>query len=98
MPWSNSAHEPQLLGLGAPTAEACVPIACALQQEKPPQREAHAPQRGVVPTHHDQRTPVHSNEDPAQLNKLKKENTWLTNKTKKDAQHHQSLGKRKLNL
>ena len=32
---SNQAHAPQLLSLHAATTEACVPIACAPQQEKP---------------------------------------------------------------
>ena len=48
MPWSNKAHVPQLLSLrsrtrkpqllspSATATEACVPRACALQQEKPP--------------------------------------------------------------
>ena len=38
------AHEPQLLSPSATTTEARVPRACALQQEKPPQWEARAPQ------------------------------------------------------
>ena len=46
------AHEPQLLSLSATTTEARAPRAQALQQEKPPQREACAPQRRVAPTHH----------------------------------------------
>ena len=49
MPRSNEAHAPQLLSLRsrarepqllspcATTTEACMPRACALQQEKPPQ-------------------------------------------------------------
>ena len=53
MLWSNEARVPQLLSLSsracepqllspcATTTEARVPKACALQQEKPPQREAH---------------------------------------------------------
>ena len=56
MPQSNSAHEPQLLSLcskawepqllsaRAATAETQAPTACALNQEKPPQWEAHTPQ------------------------------------------------------
>ena len=35
--------------LRATATEACVPRACALQQEKPPQWEAHAPQQRVAP-------------------------------------------------
>ena len=35
----------------ATTTEARVPRACALQQEKPPQWEACAPQWRVAPTH-----------------------------------------------
>ena len=36
----------------ATTTEACAPRACAPQQEKPPQWEAHAPQRRVAPARH----------------------------------------------
>ena len=62
MPWSNWAHAPQLLSLRsgthepqllsprATTTEAHAPKACALQQERPPQWEAHALQRRVAPT------------------------------------------------
>ena len=35
----------------ATTTETHAPRAHALQQEKPPQREAHAPQQRVAPTH-----------------------------------------------
>ena len=42
MPRSNYAHAPQLLSLRS--------RARALQQEKPPQWEARAPQRRVAPT------------------------------------------------
>ena len=44
------AREPQLLShnFSATTTEASTPRACALQQEKPPQWEAHAPQRRVA--------------------------------------------------
>ena len=57
MPRSNWARAPQLLSLSyracepqplsphATTTEAHAPRACALQQEKPPQWEARAPQR-----------------------------------------------------
>ena len=37
------AHEPLLLSPHATATEACAPRARAPQQEKPPQREAHAP-------------------------------------------------------
>ena len=43
------APEPQLLSLCATTTEACPLRACAPQQEKPPQGEAHARQRRVAP-------------------------------------------------
>ena len=36
----------------AAATEACAPRACALQQEKPAQQEAHAPQHRVAPTLH----------------------------------------------
>ena len=36
----------------ATTTEARAPRACALQQEKPPQREAYTLQRRVAPTRH----------------------------------------------
>ena len=42
------AREPQLLSLSATTTEAHMPRAHALQQEKPPQWEAHALQRRVA--------------------------------------------------
>ena len=48
---SSRAREPQLLGPRATTTEARAPRACALQQEKPPQREAHARQRRAAPAH-----------------------------------------------
>ena len=37
MQWSNSARVPQLLSPCTTTTEARTPIACAPQQEKPPQ-------------------------------------------------------------
>ena len=43
------AREPQLLSPRATTTEARAPRACALQQEKPPQWEARAPQWRVAP-------------------------------------------------
>ena len=45
------AHMPQLLSPQATTPEAQALTAHALQQEKPPQWEAHAPQRRVAPAH-----------------------------------------------
>ena len=45
------AREPQLLSSHAATTEARMPGAHALQQEKPPQREACAPQPRVAPAH-----------------------------------------------
>ena len=45
------SREPQLLSPHATTTEAQVPSACALQQEKPPQWEARAPQQRVAPAH-----------------------------------------------
>ena len=42
---------PQLLSLRATTTEARVPRAFALQQEKPPQWDARAPQGRVAPAH-----------------------------------------------
>ena len=38
----------------------------APQEEKPLQWEAHAPQWRVLPTLHNQKRPVYSNEDPVQ--------------------------------
>ena len=43
------AHVPQLLSPRATTTEAHMPRARALQQEKPPQWEAHTPQWSVAP-------------------------------------------------
>ena len=45
MPRSSQAYEPQLLSPRATTTEARTPRACAPQQEKPPQWEAHTPQQ-----------------------------------------------------
>ena len=58
MPWVNQFCEPQLLSLGSG--------AHALQQVKPLQREALAPQLEMSPALHNQRKPVASDEDPAQ--------------------------------
>ena len=78
MSWSNEAHapqllsldsrarDPQLLSLRATTTEARMPRARALQQQKPPQWEAHAPQQRVAPARRNYRKPTHSNEDPTQ--------------------------------
>ena len=63
---ATKAHVPQLLSLRAATTEVRVPKACALQQEKPLQWEASAPQWGVAPTLHSWRKPACSNEDPVQ--------------------------------
>ena len=60
------AREPQLLSPWATTTEACAPRAGAPKQEKPPQWDAHAPQRRVAPAHHNWRKPARSNEDPTQ--------------------------------
>ena len=57
------ARESQLLSPHATTTEARVPRACAPQQKKPPQWEAHAPQRRV--------DPACCNEDPTQPKKKK---------------------------
>ena len=43
---------------------AYMPRACAPQQEKPQQWEAHALQLESSPTHCNQRMPAHSNEEP----------------------------------
>ena len=43
------AHKPQILSLRATTTEAHTPRARALQQVKPPQWEARAPQQRVAP-------------------------------------------------
>ena len=51
MPQSNWARVPQLLSPRAAPTEACAPRARALQQEKPLQWEARAPQRRVAPAH-----------------------------------------------
>ena len=47
-PMHSRAHMLQLLSPRAATTEAGTPRACAPQQEKPPQQEAHAPQRRVA--------------------------------------------------
>ena len=60
------ARMPQLLSPRATAAEVHVPGAHAPQQERPPQWEAHAPQRGVAPAHRGWRGPAISSEDPTQ--------------------------------
>ena len=45
----SKAHEPQLPSLCATATEAHAPRARALQQEKPPQWEARAPQQRAAP-------------------------------------------------
>ena len=50
----------QLQSLCAAATEVNVPRARALQQEKPPQREAHIPQRRVAPAHRNERKPAQS--------------------------------------
>ena len=50
----------------ATTTEARAPRARALQQVKPLQQEARAPQQRVAPTRHNWRKPMHSNKDPTQ--------------------------------
>ena len=53
MPWSNEARAPQLLSPRTTTTEAGMPRApVLLNKEKPPQWEACALQRRVVPTCH----------------------------------------------
>ena len=101
--WSNQACAPQLLSLcsaawesqllspSATTAEACMSRACALQQKKSPQWEAHLPQRWVAPACHNQRK-VHTATKTlhTQINKyfLKKEKTprnkYMQNKNEYD--------------
>ena len=63
---SNEACGSQLRSPCTTVPEACAPKACALQQERPLQREAHAPHQRVAPTHCDSGKPKRSNEDPAQ--------------------------------
>ena len=50
-PMCSRAHVLQLLSLRAAATEACMPRACAPQQEKPLQWEAWAPQWRVAPAH-----------------------------------------------
>ena len=58
--------EPALWSPWATTAEAHMPRARALQQERPQQWEGRAPQGRVAPTHRNGRGPARSNEDPTQ--------------------------------
>ena len=64
---------PQLLKPGHPRAH-------ALQQEKPPQWEARAPQRRVAPAHRQLEKATRSNKDPTQP----KKETWLQIKEGKE--------------
>ena len=67
-------HKPQLLkpmshncwSPCATTAEACVPRACALQQEKPPQCKAHVPQLESRPSSLQLEKSPYSNKGPTQ--------------------------------
>ena len=59
---------PQLLRPRAATAEVCRPRARTLQQEKLPQREAHAPQLESGPCLPQLEKNPCSNEDPEQPN------------------------------
>ena len=56
-------HAAQLLSLSAATTEALIPRACASQQETPPQGEAHTRQQRGAPTCHNQRKPMHGNQN-----------------------------------
>ena len=60
--------EPVPKRLGAATTEACAARACALQQEKPPQWDAHTLQLESSPqsTRYNYRKSLSSNEDPVQ--------------------------------
>ena len=53
------ACEPQLLSPCAVPTEACAPRACAPQQEKPPQWQAHVPQWRIALAHHNERKHIH---------------------------------------
>ena len=66
---SPRARVPQLLSLCAATTEAHAPRAHALQQEKPLQWEARAPQQRVGPACHNLGKPTVSNQDPVQSKK-----------------------------
>ena len=75
---SNRACEPQLLSLCSRAGEPLLlshvpqllkpecPRACALKQEKPPQRETHTPQPESSPCGPQLEKSSHSNKDPAQ--------------------------------
>ena len=58
---SNEACAPQLLIPCTTTTTACAPRACALQQKKPLQWEAHAPHQRAAPSYCNQRKPKCSN-------------------------------------
>ena len=64
-PWSGKiAHAMELLSPRATTTEAHTPRACALQQEKPQQQKALAPQRVALARCNEKKLAC-SNEDPA---------------------------------
>ena len=79
--WALVREDPTCRGAGKPVRHnyrACaleptshnywahMPRACALQQEKPSQWEARAPQWRVAPARRNYRKPTHNNEDPTQ--------------------------------
>ncbi|KAM9079980.1 asparaginyl-tRNA synthetase isoform 2-T2 [Megaptera novaeangliae] len=66
----DTTTEPVLYSLCATTTEAHAPRAHAAQREKPPQREACAPQQGVTLARRNWGKPTCSNEDPTLPNKL----------------------------
>ena len=66
MPQSNKARVPQLLSLSATTTEACVPRACALQQEKPPNMKPVNRNQEWSPLAATREKPARSNKDPRQ--------------------------------
>ena len=79
------AREPQLLSQHATTTEARAPKAHAprahaLQQEKPLQWEARAPQWRVAPARRNWRKPVRSNKDPMQPKTNKNKNKFIKKK------------------
>ena len=58
---------PQRLSRHSTIAKDCVPTACALQQEKPPQWEARALQWRGTPAHCIERKPLHTVNDQAKM-------------------------------
>ena len=89
MPWSNWAHEPQLLSLcsralelqllrpSAATTETCEPRVYALQQEKPPQLEKACTQqrRSRVAKNKEENTGWGTEKNPNQ-NRINKKKKW----------------------